>query len=196
MDRVAKSTRHRRRHSWPPVRLSKKRPVQKSIDENPFAFFISPPEEPQSYLFDHVDADIEPVPLPPVRNPKVRSRKPLRRWRQRAQAQKAVTKLKYWIRQMERLYRNESLPDIVEIVPPPTLLSEHMGIPEALRGPFRDESEPTVPIQRRLRSHSARPRSWIEPQADIWTVFEENEDESTSSLGRSVPALSRRRPYP
>ena len=194
MDRV--SRRHNRRHSWPPVRLSKKKPIQKNIDENPFAFFISPPDETPNYLFDHVDAGIEPVSLPPVRNSGVKSRKPLCRWRQRAQAQKAVTKLKYWMRRMERFYRTDPLPQIAEVVPPPTLLAEHIGLPQTFCNPFEDHSEPPPPRQRRLKSHSARPRSWIDPPADLWTVFEENEDASTMNLGRSVPALPNRRPYP
>lgn len=189
--------RHKRRHSWPPVRLTKKtrpaRQPEQNINDNPFPFFISPANEPQSFLFDHVDAGIEGHSLKSSRTALSKTRRPVRRWKQRAQAQKAVARLKVWMRRMEKLYRNEPPIQIVEIAPPPVMLLEQMGLPEQLRRSTDDErsespERPQRPVPRRMRSHSARPRSWIEPHADLFTVPEDDESES-NSLGRSVPLM-------
>jgi len=178
----------KRRHSWPPVRLRKHRTVQ-NIDDNPFPFFMSGTQEPKDFLFGH-SKSTNPKKSTNDRLVSTRPRRPTHELQRRTSAQGAVSKLKIWIQRMERYCRRE----------PSTPSPEELWIPDLLidriepRSPLLTDTEVAFEGEKletpensniqnppkSIRSHSARPRSWLEPRADLWTVLEETE---TQGLG-------------
>ena len=167
---------HKRHHSWPPFRLHHSH-QKKEIDEDPFAFFLSTANDGEQYVVDYMNADIatfSPSPRPRSLSPaKLRkhSRKSLG-----SPTVNAILKLKKWIEKMETRYRHrrpspsteESL--YTEFPTPP------MPISPTLRGRRTARRVSQSVGNRTVRSHSERPRVWIEPSYGIWPVMEEQED--------------------
>ena len=191
---------HQRNHSWPPFRLHI--PHRKSIDEDPFSFFISSDSDSAGSIIDHMDADIETS----IRS---RSHSP-QMLHNRAKllaspTGKSIVKLKKWVEKMEVRYfhlkrphpsaaSNEpsKVPDIVVSdadTPEPNLKrpaspTELEMIEEAIPIPFspplrgrrsrRSSRRPYGNIM--VRGHSKRARVWTEPSDNIWPVMEEDEE--------------------
>lgn len=186
-----RSRHHNRRHSWPPLRLQvfKPNPV---IDENPFAFFISAPEEDLDTFTD--DAGIENTP------PRSRSLSPFHRHTSNpsspvvsAASTNPLIRLKRWIERMERRYfhRQPASPDSPSTSPDVRRLSPTQPVPIPnspgsldLRGRESYRLSPPGSRQGAVRSHSGRPRVWRGPSQDIWPVMEEQELEM--GLGISI----------
>ncbi len=183
---------HHSRHSWPPYETSAKqartrkdaKSEERSIDENPFSYFISPPlEENEGLQEDYFSAGIDNKP----------AQRPLSPFRRKHVDESPVTDppkspstiLRRWIRYMEvhhpSIYHSRqdeasrSKP-VVPFIPPLDKPSE--------RGREPDRSAEKVRGRKQVRSHSGRPRSWREPSADLWPVSEGCEGvEDTLSSG-------------
>lgn len=200
---------HKRNHSWPPFRLhlphhhapSSKR---SSIDEDPFAFFLSTSASIEDYVLDCMNADIGPA------SPRRRSLSPNHhRPRKssdsspRPHATAAILKLKKWVEKMETRYlrhgrqtspcASASSAATAPDVEPPEIVLDISELPQplALSPPLRGRR----PVRRSkrsigdrvVRSHSGRPRAWREPSRDIWPVSEDEEDlEAMMGLGISL----------
>lgn len=173
--KILPSSHHRRSHSWPPFRVHALH-FSKSIDENPFAFFISTSDSVDDVSEESMSAGIEQM-------PRSRSLSPLHIHRNRDPDLTSLTapspflKLKKWIQRMERQYFHRGLLSPTE-VPQNTPLSPLQRSPVSPqsrgRGNFR--GSPKSPKSPNSRSHSGRPRVWREPSEGIWPVVEEQED--------------------
>ena len=174
---------HQRSHSWPPFHLHAT-PQKKSIDDDPFAFFISASDGPVIFPDDSTAAGIEP-------SPRARSLSPfLSRTHHEPNlaaltAASRIAKLKKWIIKMERRYLNYKPPSpsgVPQNSPAsPLQRSPAPPLPRSpaspqIRGRGNTRGSPRSLASRGTRSHSARPRVWREPSGDIWTVLEEQED--------------------
>ena len=169
------SKNHQRRHSWPPFRVQALHPL-KDMDENPFSFFVSAPDEPYTTENDSLSAGIERV-------PRSRSLSPFAAVGENRNnltlfaAPTAVEKLKRWIVKMERRYlrHNHFSPLDVPQNSPCLYLAESSGSPHT-RGRGSLRGSPRSVRSRDSRSHSGRPRVWREPGEGIWPVLEEQEE--------------------
>ncbi len=171
---------HHSRHSWPPYETTAKqtrtrkdvKSEERSIDENPFSYFISAPlddrdERQQDYFSAGIDDRPAQRPLLPFR------RKQVDESNVTDAPKSPSTVLRRWIRYMEihhpSIYHSRqdegtrSKP-VVPFIPPTNVPTE--------RGREPDRSAETTRGRRQVRSHSGRPRSWREPSADLWPVSE------------------------
>ncbi len=168
----------KKRHSWPPLRKPRAFYFDESIDQDPFAYFISPAEDRDVFVNSHLAADIDP-------KRKSRSLSPAHRSAftilDVATATSSPTaKLKTWIERME-LRCFHRTPDMSEkLMPspdPPKPLETVQPSSPPVRGrrDFRTSSRQRV--GNNGRSKPRRPRVWTEPSKDIWPVSEEGEEE-------------------
>ena len=167
----------RKRHSWPPLRKPRAFFLDESIDENPFAYFISPAEDRDVFTNSHLAADIDD-------RRRSRSLSPAHRGGLSALAATAAAssptaKLKKWIERMELrcLRRSPSASEIPMPSPnPPKPLQAYQTVSPPVRGRRDIRSSSRRRVNRNTRSHSRRPRVWREPSKDIWPVSEEGEE--------------------
>ena len=162
-----------RRHSWPPFPVHIFRHSH-DIDENPFEFFISAPENID--IEDDLRAGIDEAPHAPSLSPfHFRIKSPSSPVLEHTKS--PIVKLKRWIERMERRYRHR--PVMVEPASSPTVPEPASNQPDvtSVRGRQNSRLSPPDGARRSIRSHSARPRVWIRPGEDIWPVLEEEQDE-------------------
>lgn len=173
---TATARQHRRRHSWPPLRMHVFKHAH-DIDQNPFAFFLSTTDG-----FD--DDDAEDLTAGIGEAPRARSLSPLHFGATATtpnleSAKSPIAKLKRWIERMERRYVHRghtSSPE--ERIASPAIPIPSTGSPRSpvSRGRRDDRLSPSLVAKRDVRSHSGRPRVWREPDWDIWPVAEEQEE--------------------
>lgn len=168
----------RSRHSWPPLRKPRSFSVDEKIDEDPFAYFISPAEDRDGFF----EADLAAG----IRDDRWRSRSlsPVYRRRNRKfrkawshVADSPTSTFKSWIERMEKQYFHRGptghtlpQPGPPESPPPPTS--------PPLRGRRNYRTGTAQRVTHPVRTPPRRPRSWREPSMDIWPVLEEPEDDS------------------
>ena len=164
---------HKRRHSWPPLHIRRAH----AIDENPFEFFISTPESNGADVEDDLTAGIGATSrsrsLSPSRLP-TSAASPLLE-----SVSSPIARLKRWIERMEQRYiHHRQNPVAVEHAISPKLSAPQPSSPKSptTRGRRDNRLSPKLRSNRGVRSHSGRPRIWIEPGEDIWPVAEEQED--------------------
>jgi len=170
------TSRHRRHHSWPPFQLHSFT-HNTTIDENPFAFFLSASDDLDDFSDEHIRADIDQRPRSRSLSPFVfRKAKDNRTFE--ISSTTAISKLKRWIEKMERRYfhrRHVLLPQ-PEFKVSPTKAPQNSPSSPQMRGRMNARTRPNSRANRAMRSHSGRPRIWREPDEDIWTVMEEQEE--------------------
>ena len=163
----------RKRHSWPPPRVSRATFYKESIDSDPFAYFISPASDRDMY-FNDLSAGIDTHRRSRSLSPK-RSRENNMLF-SLAPSSSPTAKLKKWIERMElRCFRRS-----------PRISERPMPSPDPPKSP--DSPIPVSPLARGrgdVRSGSAhrvnrnqqrRPRAWREPSEKIWSVAEEGDE--------------------
>ena len=168
---------HKRHHSWPPFHVHHFHHQKKDIDEDPFSHFLSEAKDGERYIVDYMTADVET--FSPSPRPKSLSPHRLRKSAGRSHGSptiNAILKLKKWIERMEARYRHRKPSpspqefDFTEFPTPP------MPISPPLRGRKTMPRVSKSVGNRMVRSHSGRPRVWMEPSRGIWPVMEEQED--------------------
>ena len=162
----------RKRHSWPPLRKPRSFHVKDKIDEDPFAYFISPAEDRDVFLDNGLAAGIND-------DRRCRSLSPSQNRTPRSvsaseSAHSPVAKLKAWILRMEKQYfhrkpAGKETPTSQPFHTPETSSPSNRG-----RRDIRTSS--THRVVHNPRSPSSRPRSWRAPDVDIWPLAEEQED--------------------
>ncbi|MCJ1311692.1 hypothetical protein MMC25_005365 [Agyrium rufum] len=182
----------RRRHSWPPLHVHVFK-NHHNINDDPFSFFISPPDASLVTAVEDLSAGIQT-------GRRARSVSPFKRQGDSAARPKSrtishLTKLFKWIERMERQYgvrygvhrqhspaRGNYSPEMQSPSPPP--LSPSSFSPPSPRVPELRGREPSQRNLRgspkrpshRVRSHSGKPRIWQEPGDSIYPLAEEQED--------------------
>ena len=178
-----------RRHSWPPFK-----PLQttfgggEQIDDNPFAFFISPSEDQDAFVESDLTAGI-------TQQPRTRSLSPFRcqphnsplsappEWRPLAILRRLIRRLEAR-RYSTRRELSPSQPQ-TRAAPPLGLHLQPGPSPTSPPSPQvspRTRGRRDLPSSvgssqtRQVRSHSGRPRIWREPGEDLWPLAEEGED--------------------
>lgn len=177
-----------RRHSWPPFKtLQTTSGGGEQIDDNPFAYFISPVEDREDFVETHLTAGITVQPRPrslsPFRQfhlsplsapPEWRPLVILRRLIRRLEARRYSTRRKL----------SPSHPQTQAASPPDFYLQPHpsSASPPSPQVSPRSRGRRDLPSSvgssriRQVRSHSGRPRIWREPGEDLWTLAEEGEE--------------------
>lgn len=190
---------HSRRHSWPPLRLSNFH-HKKDINDDPFSFFISPSDDSATFIFDHMNADIEPETRSRSLSPSMIHNKG------KILKSPTMTKLRKWVEKMEARYLHtrrsstSKVPSLL-ITPPESPMTgiKRPASPEPLEPVIEMDYAPVSPPlrgrrshrtarrpygNRMVRSHSKRARVWREPGEDIWPVMED--DAEDIGLGISI----------
>ena len=163
------------RHSWPPLRKPRAFYAHEVIDDDPFAYFISPAEDRDLFTESYLTAGIASRQRP-------RSLSPMPA-RQRLHPKQSCSKsptlrLKRWIERMEMYYFNRSPPDpqpkppIIEVREPKQL--KLLSPPVRGRRDFRSTSHDRM--SQAARTPPRKSRVWRQPSEDIYTVFEEGEE--------------------
>lgn len=162
-----------KRHSWPPPRVTKSSSASSSIDQDPFAYFVSPNLDDESALQAHLTAGItnrrRSRSLPSF-HPKPKHSLPAT-----GRAKRRVARLKTWIDRMQMVYFHQSSSEQVIPTPPPVPPEalEELTLMERGRN---TESSATSRIRASTRTPPRKPRAWRQPSDNIWPVFEETED--------------------
>ena len=165
----------RKRHSWPPLRKPRAFYANENVDEDPFAYFISPAEDRDIFTGSYLTAGI-------TSRQRSRSLSPVtirRKSHTKLSASKSPTlRLKKWIERMERCYFHRTPPGpqpqipIIEVREP-----KHPEIATSpIRGRRDSRSSTHDRISQTVRTSPRKPRVWREPSESIWTVVEEGED--------------------
>ena len=166
-----------KRHSWPPLRKPRAFYLHEAVDQDPFAYFISPADERDVFVNSHLSADIDNKKRP-------RSLSPFRRNSFKilsvgAAVTSPTAKLKRWIERMEfrcfwrspsRMEQPMPSPD------PPEFLNTARTVSPPLRGRRNVRISSSNRVTPNTRSRPRRPRVWREPSKDIWPVAEEREE--------------------
>lgn len=162
----------RKRHSWPPLRKPRSFHIKDKVDEDPFAYFISPAEDRDVFTDNGLAAGIN-------NDRRCRSLSPFEnkapRFVSAAESTNSpVAKLKAWILRMERHYFHRK-PESKE-----TPTSQPSHTPEtsspSIRGRRDIRTSPSHRVVHNQRSPGSRPRSWRAPDVDIWPLAEEHEE--------------------
>lgn len=178
---MTRSSSHPRPHSWPPFRVQTGHSGNE-IDGDPFRFFVSQPDAvPNDRLTAGIGDDHRSRSLSP------------RIWRARdnrlsdSTATNSIAKLKKWIERMEKLLFHRPDAHSLAATTPIKLTPTPRGSLDATqtrgRGSYRTAPRNHAP--RGVRSHSGRPRSWLEPAEELWSLPEEQEE---LGLGISIPS--------
>lgn len=177
-----------RRHSWPPLKPSQTTfGGGDQIDDNPFAYFISPTED-HVFVESYLTAGI-------TQQPRTRSLSPFRcqshnsslsappEWRPLVILRKLLRRLEA---RRDSTHRELSPPQPQRrAAPPPNLYLQPQPLPASPPSPQtspRMRGRRDLPSSvgsskiRQVRSHSGRPRIWREPSEDLWPLAEEGED--------------------
>ena len=189
------------RHSWPQLPKVHRTKAEKPIDSDPFAYFVSPEEDPMLYIEGSFMAGISTK----ARSRRSRSLSPIRSRKPRIEVSISFTsksptaKLKRWIERLEKQYLHRSdryadKPDpIIKVIrprPKPAVPhTEPVVIP--ISPPVRGRRDArTGSGQRRNGNNGRTPprrrRVWREPSAGIWSVAEEEEEGGISGLGITI----------
>ena len=174
------SKNHRRHHSWPPLHVHVFK-QHKEIDENPFAFFVSPPEDSEREIADDLSAGIEDGRRPRSLSPLHIKERPVSSLRPIPLSPRAV--LMRWIEKMEKRYvhkrraSDEELPSPSPPIPAQSPTAPTAPLSPQPRGRATRQHSPNSSSPRQMRSHSGRPRIWRSPPSGIWTLAEEKEQE-------------------
>ena len=168
----------RQRHSWPPLRKPRAFYFDEAVDQDPFAYFISPADERDVFVNSHLAADIDKKKRP-------RSLSPLRHSSSTllsaatAATTSPTAKLKQWIERMELRCLWRSSGSVEQLMPSPGL-AEPAKIAQTISPPLRGRRNVRISSSNRVtpttRSRPRRPRVWREPSKDIWPVAEEGEE--------------------
>ena len=163
----------RKRHSWPPLRVSRATFVKESIDSDPFAYFISPASDRDIY-FNDLSAGIDTRTRSRSFSPKSSLNDHM--LSSISSSASPTARLKKWIERMElRCFRHS-----------PRISERPMPSPEPPKSP--ETPIPVSPLARGrsdVRSGSSlrvnrpqqrRPRVWREPSEKIWSVAEEGDE--------------------
>ena len=175
----------RRSHSWPPLHIHVFK-QHKEIDENPFSFFISPPEDSGGGIADDLSAGIEDGRRKRSLSPLNIKERPISSIRSRPLSPRAV--LTRWIEKMETRYvhkrraSDEAPPKPSALIPlraspPVPTLSPKAPLSPQMRGRAVKQEGSGGSPKRQIRSHSGRPRIWRSPPSGIWTLAEEKEQD-------------------
>ena len=165
----------KKRHSWPPLRKPRAFYANELIDDDPFAYFISPAEDRDLFTESYLTAGIANTQRPRSLSPTPVSRKP----NTKLSTNKSPTlRLKRWIERMEIYYFHRSPPGPqpqspdIEVREPKQLRVS--SLPARGRRDFRSSSHDR--ISQTVRTPPRKPRVWRQPSADIYTVFEDGEE--------------------
>lgn len=166
-----------KRHSWPPLRKPRAFYFDEAVDQDPFAYFISPADERDVFVNSHLAADIDKKKRP-------RSLSPFRRnsftlLSAAAAAKSPTAKLKRWIERMEPRCFRRSPSSTKQLMPSPDpaeLPRTAQRVSPPLRGRRNVRISSNYRVNPSTRSRPRRPRVWREPSKDIWTVPEEGEE--------------------
>lgn len=161
----------RHRYSWPSLRDRKSIKKCATIDEDPFAHFISHPEGQATSYETFLDAGIS-------NKKRSRSLSPFRRKRHEGMSasshkSSASSKLLKWVEKMEKNYIHRSSPPPGISSPIPSITVEQSSPP--VRGRTTNPGSNSR-NRSNLRTPPRKPRAWREPSQDIWPVAEEAED--------------------
>lgn len=163
----------RKRHSWPPLRKSMSLYTSETIDEEPFAHFISPLDDRDVFFATGLAAGVGS-------NQRSRSLSPFHKSKSILSEDEAdnspVAKLKRWILRMERYYCHRKSPSketpVIQLQP----LKAPATSSPPVRGRRDTRTSSSSRVTHNLRSPPRRPRAWREPSMDLWSVAEEQED--------------------
>lgn len=178
-----------RRHSWPPFKtLHTSFGGGDKIDDNPFAYFISPIEDQEAFVDSNLTAGITQQPRtcslspfhyqihsPPLSTPP--------EWRPLVILRKLIRRLEARRHPTHR-HLSPSQSQTRAAPPPHSYLKPQPSPPSppSSQGSPRIRGRRTLPSSegssriRQVRSHSGRPRIWREPGEDLWTLAEEGEE--------------------
>ena len=167
----------RKRQSWPPLRKRRAFYFNEAVDQEPFAYFISPADERDVFVNSHLSADIDKKKRP-------RSLSPFRRNSFKnlsvgAAVTSPTAKLKRLIERMELRCFWRSPSRMEQLIPspdPPELLNTAQTVSPPLRGRRNARISSSYRVTPNTRSRPRRPRVWREPSKDIWPVAEEREE--------------------
>ena len=178
------------RHSWPQLPRVHRANAEKPIDSDPFAYFVSPAEDPMLYFEGGFTAGISTRTKARSRSlPPIGSRKPRVEISISFTSRSPTARLKRWIERLEkqylhRSYRHADKPDpIIKVIRPrpksAVPRTEPVIIP--ISPPVRGRREARTGSRQRRNGHNGRtpprrPRVWREPSAGIWSVAEEDEE--------------------
>jgi hypothetical protein len=166
----------RSRHSWPPSGKSRSFQIDKKMDEDPFAYFISPADDRDVDF----DIDLEAG----IRDGRWRSRSSSprdsrrnRKFRKASShaADAPTSSFKRWIERMEKQYFHRR-PSSHTVPLPGPLTSHPPPTSPPLRGRPCHRAGTAQHVPQLRRTPARRPRSWREPSLEIWPVLEEQED--------------------
>lgn len=168
----------KKRHSWPPLRVSRKSYFNESIDSDPFSYFISPASDRDFFINSDLSAGIDankrskslsPPPLTPrtilsaVTSPASSPTAKLKRWIERME----LRCFRRSPRASERPMPSPDPPELPEIVAPRS---------PPIRGRREMRSGSSLRVNQHQRSKPRRPRVWREPSEGIWSLAEEEEE--------------------
>lgn len=162
-----------KRHSWPSLRVTKSTKASPSIDQDPFAYFVSPVFDGEDALQGHLTAGIttrrRSQSLPSFHP------KPIYSHTATDKAKRRVAKLKKWIERMQMAYHHYHHTDPVVNAPPPTPPKTLDDLLPTQRG--RDiQSTATSRVRANVRTPPRKPRVWRQPSNNLWPVAEETEE--------------------
>lgn len=165
----------KKRHSWPPVHKSREILFKESIDSDPFAFFISPASDRDSFLGCDLTAGIDPNKRSKSLSPNLRRPRPILT----SHSLSSTAKLKGWIERMELLCFRKSPRASERPLPspdPPSDLETMVPRSSPPRGRNDLRSGSSLRVNQYQRSRPTRPRAWREPSEGIWSLAEEGEE--------------------
>ena len=167
----------RKRHSWPPVRKPRAFYLDEAVDQDPFAYFISPADERDVFVNSHLAADIDRKKRPHSLSPSRRESFTL--VSAATAAASPTAKLKRWIERMELRCFRHSPSTVHQLMPSPDQ-PQPGEIAQTFSPPLRGRRDVRIGSSNRVthstRSRPRRPRVWREPSKDIWPVAEEGEE--------------------
>lgn len=168
----------KKRHSWPPLRISRESYLKESIDLDPFAYFISPASDRGIFLKGDFSAGIDPRKRSKSLSPYPRNSRTILSTAT-STSLSPTEKLKRWIERMElRCFRwsprasERPMPSPDPPEPPETVIPKS---PPA-RGRRDVRSGSSLRVNQDQRTRPRRPRVWREPSEGIWSVAEEGEE--------------------
>lgn len=166
----------KKRHSWPPLRLSRETYFNESIDSDPFAYFISPASDRDIFIND-LSAGINTGKRSRSLSPRIHKEKTL--LATVTSAHSPTAKLKRWIERMElRCFRKSPRMSERPMPSPDPPRPPETAIPVSppVRGRNDVRSGSVNRVNPNQRSKPRRPRVWREPSETIWSVAEEGEE--------------------
>lgn len=164
----------RKRHSWPPLRKPMSLYINEKIDEEPFAYFVSPPNDGDIFFATGLAADVGS-------NRRCRSLSPSHNKSTSILSEdkadiSPIAKLKRWILKMERYYSHRKSPSKEASALLPLKAPATSSPP--VRGRRDTRTSSSSRVTHNLRSPPRRSRAWREPSMDLWSVVEEEQEDA------------------